>query len=385
MKRYCTSFLVVMLCYGVGLYSPAASAQAQRVDYDSIRKYVNGKQKKSVKDLYVKYEKSLPSGMYESAMKQMKGNSGNAWFDGVKMGQDSVYMRIGKVKLLAKAATEKNGERVVYLNGAKLTQNHFRDVRAAQNVIMNAYYKELLTKKGLFSSLFTPNAYAGVGEDQGELGTGAGKGGKNELVTGEPIPVLTDHCRNLMLSIQNGTTAQERNQCEQNLNQFRTQCCQTSNPFCESTNCGAFAAAASDEKNNNMLWILLGVGAAALLLFLLFKKDKKDDKPVEPPVPPTPGEIPEDEDGVGRPPILCQGQEANCGGNTTYPDPPTYVDVSETSGSSSSESYPVTGSNSNVNSNSGNSGGNAELGNSNSESSGGVGREKLRRARVKTK
>lgn len=380
MKRYFSSFLVVMLCYGLGLYSPAASAQSQRFDYGAVQKYVNSKGKKSVKDLVTKFENQLPSNMVEEVLKQSKSKAAaNAWFDGASLGNNYAYMRVGKVKLVARTMMDTNGERVIMLNGIKITQNDFRDMKAVQGLVFAAYMKEALSKKGVFSYLFSPKVFAAGGEPQSnELATGSGKGGKYDTggmggVVSQCGPAIQAW---QMIVSKPPQTAQEKEECNQKLQEAKAQCCSdpgmASGEMCKRNTCdGELIQAASEGGDNKWMWIL-GIGAAALLLFLLLGNKKKDKKPVDPPKPPPVDEEPEDETGVGRPPIMCQGAEANCGGNTTYPDPPTYTSPSESSGSSSSDPYPNTGSNSNLD--------------SNSETSSGVGRGSQKtRARVKTK
>src|SRR5690606_24631197 len=144
-------FLLVTLCYGLGLYSPAASARAQRMDYDAVAKYVNGKQKKSVREMFSKFGDMLPSNMVEEGLKRTKGKDANAWFDGVKMGDNYVYMRSGKVKLLAKLVTDSNGKNAVMLNGVKITLDDYRDPKKVEGLIFMAYLNAKLSKKGLFS------------------------------------------------------------------------------------------------------------------------------------------------------------------------------------------------------------------------------------------
>lgn len=371
MKSYFSSFLVVMLCYGLGLYSPAASAKAQAVDYDAVRKYVNSKEKKSIKQMFVKFGDSLPTKMVEEALKMSKGKEAStAWFDGVKMGPNYVYMRIGKVKLFARAATDKSGQKYIMLNKTKITLDDYRDIKTVQAKIFMAYMNEALSKKGIFSYLFASEVFAGGGEN---IGNGSGKPLEPGAVT--PIDACVEAQKVFMAEIgKPPKTAQEKQQCKKALDDAKTACCHQEQykdgEVCKRNACDDELVGAAASGGNGWMW-LLGIGAAALLLFLLLKKDKKDE-PGKPPVEPPPtDDPPEDDDGVGRGPILCQGAEANCGGGGTYPDPPSYDSPSSSSGSSSSEPYPDTGSNSN-------------LGNSDNETATGVGREKSR-ARVKTK
>lgn len=289
MKYYFNSLLIITLCYGIGLYSPATSAKVvQSYNHAAVRNYLNSRGKKSVRDMYIKFEKQLPSRLYEKAMKETSGANANVWFDSAKMGSNYAYVRIGRVKLFARATTDK-GRDVILLNGEKITENDFRNLNALQAKIYKAYVKEIYSKKGLFSSLFGFKAFAGnqeIAEDTPDVIVGGNAPKNDECATANAAAVGADD-KAISPTEDKAIMDDLREKCNLpipptvDVKEFNDTVNQCIDPVTQKPR--PDAPAECKKKNNSWLWILLGLGVLALLLFLLMKKKKDKKEPGETP------------------------------------------------------------------------------------------------------